>query len=166
MLLDQGGVGLEVLGEDTHARQTTLATVVGRHSDQRRDAASSRRERCPRAAILVDARSSFPTALGWELKPEGLCRDDVCVPVREPADLFVGEASSTSRPWATALGRPVVVDADAAARRGRARRRGTASARSTTWSRPPFTLPDLDGNLHTLEEWRDQKKLLVAFASW
>ena len=31
---------------------------------------------------------------------------------------------------------------------------------------PPFALPDLDGNLHALEEWHSQKKLLVAFASW
>ena len=31
---------------------------------------------------------------------------------------------------------------------------------------PSFELPDLDGNLHTLEEWHDRKKLLVAFASW
>jgi len=31
---------------------------------------------------------------------------------------------------------------------------------------PPFTLPDLDGRLHSLEEWRDRKKLLVALSTW
>ena len=31
---------------------------------------------------------------------------------------------------------------------------------------PAFTLPDLDGVEHSLEEWRGTKKLLVAFASW
>jgi hypothetical protein len=31
---------------------------------------------------------------------------------------------------------------------------------------PPFTLPDLGGAAHQLEEWRGTKKLLVAFASW
>jgi hypothetical protein len=31
---------------------------------------------------------------------------------------------------------------------------------------PTFTLADLDGRLHDLEEWRGRKKLLVAFASW
>ena len=29
-----------------------------------------------------------------------------------------------------------------------------------------FTLPDLDGGEHSLEEWRGKKKLLVAFATW
>jgi hypothetical protein len=31
---------------------------------------------------------------------------------------------------------------------------------------PAFTLPDLDGTPHSLEEWDDRKKLLFAFASW
>ena len=31
---------------------------------------------------------------------------------------------------------------------------------------PSFGLDDLDGNPHRLEQWRGQKKLLVAFASW
>ena len=31
---------------------------------------------------------------------------------------------------------------------------------------PDFTLPDLDGNLHSLEEFKDRKRLLIAFASW
>jgi peroxiredoxin len=31
---------------------------------------------------------------------------------------------------------------------------------------PDFSLPDLDGRLHTLREHRGQKILLVAWASW
>jgi hypothetical protein len=31
---------------------------------------------------------------------------------------------------------------------------------------PAFTLPDLDGILHSLEEWRGRKKLLFAFSTW
>ena len=41
-----------------------------------------------------------------------------------------------------------------------------AGARSAELVAPSFALPDLDGNLHALEEWHDRKKLLVAFASW
>ncbi len=31
---------------------------------------------------------------------------------------------------------------------------------------PPLVLPDLDGRLHRLDEWRGMKKLLVTFSSW
>ena len=113
--------------------------------------------------LLVDP-AKLPDALGWELKPEGLCRDDVCVPVRDRAGLFVGDELDLEAVGA-ALGRPVVVDADArvaaVALDGEARRRAL-----TELTAAPFTLPDLDGTLHALEEWHNQKKLLVAFASW
>ncbi len=113
--------------------------------------------------LLIDP-AQLPEALGWELQPEGLCGDDVCVPVRDPAELFSGDELDLAAVGA-ALGRPVVVDADArlaaVALDGEARRRAL-----TELVAPPFTLPDLDGNLHALEEWHDQKKLLVAFASW
>ena len=33
-------------------------------------------------------------------------------------------------------------------------------------SHPEFTLPDLDGTMHTLSDYRGQKILLVAYASW
>jgi hypothetical protein len=113
--------------------------------------------------VLV-APALLPTALGWELKPEGLCQNDVCVPVRDPAGLFVGDALDLAA-VAAALGRPVVVDAGAGlaavALDAESRRRALDDLVA-----PGFTLPDLDGNLHALEEWHNQKKLLVAFASW
>jgi hypothetical protein len=113
--------------------------------------------------LLVDP-AQLPAALGWELKPEGLCRDDVCVPVRDPAGLFVGDTLDLAAVGA-GLGRAVVVDADARvaaiAFDAEARRRAL-----TDLVAPPFTLPDLDGTLHALEEWHNRKKLLVAFASW
>ena len=113
--------------------------------------------------VLIDA-AQLPGALGWDLKPEGLCRDDVCVPVRDPAELFAGERLDLEAVGA-ALGRAVVVDADArvaaVALDGETRRRAL-----TELVAPSFELADLDGNLHALEGWHDRKKLLVAFASW
>jgi len=110
------------------------------------------------------APSSVPAAIGWELKPEGLCRDDVCVPVRDRDALLAGDTLDLSA-VAAALGRPLVVDADArvaamalpSEERHRALRDHVA---------PPFTLPDLDGNPRSLDEWRDRKKLLFAFSTW
>ncbi|HEX7443669.1 MAG TPA: redoxin domain-containing (seleno)protein, partial [Acidimicrobiales bacterium] len=43
-----------------------------------------------RGTFLV-AADDLSTALGWTLKPAGLCQGDVCVPVRDPSALQVGE---------------------------------------------------------------------------
>jgi hypothetical protein len=113
--------------------------------------------------VLIDA-AHLPDALGWELKPEGLCRDDVCVPVRDQSALFVGDRVDVAR-VAAALGRPAVVDGDArlvsVALPAEQRRQALDALVA-----PSFELADLDGTLHQLEEWRGRKKLLVAFASW
>ena len=113
--------------------------------------------------ILLDS-DRLPDALGWELKPEGLCRGDSCVPVRDRAALFVGEQLDLAQ-VAHALGRPAVIDAEAGlavvALPSEQRRRALDDLVA-----PAFTLDDLDGNPHTLDEWRGKKKLLVAFASW
>ena len=106
----------------------------------------------------------LPDAIGWELKPEGLCRDDVCVPVRNRDRLLVGDDLDLAA-VAEALGRRVVIDTDARvvamALPSEERRRALADHVA-----PPFTLPDLDGHPHSLEEWRGRKKLLIAFSSW
>jgi hypothetical protein len=113
--------------------------------------------------ILLDP-ATLPDALGWELKPEGLCREDVCVPVRDPRALFADDRLDLER-VADALGRPVVVDSDARlasiALPAEERRRALGSLVA-----PSFELADLQGKLHRLEEWHGRKRLLVAFASW
>jgi hypothetical protein len=113
--------------------------------------------------ILLEP-GALPDALGWELKPEGLCRDDACVPVRDPAAFTVG-AQLDLAGVAGALGRPVVVDADAGivavALPTEQRRRALDDLQA-----PAFTLPDLDGAMHSLDEWKGQKRLLHAFSSW
>ena len=113
--------------------------------------------------ILVDA-GAFRAAFGWELKPEGLCRGDICVPVAEPGALSVDGRLDVER-VAGALGRPVVIDGEAGiAAMGLAtseRRRALDGLEA-----PDFHLPDLAGTSHGLEEWQGKKKLLVTFASW
>jgi hypothetical protein len=66
---------------------------------------------------------------------------------------------------AEAAGRPVAIDQEARAAylgvtaRTRAEALGSLEA-------PDFTLPDLEGRLHSLSEHRGKKVLLVAYASW
>jgi hypothetical protein len=115
----------------------------------------------PRVLVEMDV---LPSAIGWELKPEGLCYGDVCVPVPNREQLVVGDALDLAA-VADALGRPFVIDTDvlvaAMALPSEERRRALRDHVA-----PPFTLPDLDGRMHSLEEWHGRKKLLVAFSSW
>jgi len=65
----------------------------------------------------------------------------------------------------TRLGRPLAVDvAERAAYLGVSARE--RADRLRTLEAPDFTLPDLDGRLHTLAEHRGRKVFLVAYASW
>ena len=112
-------------------------------------------------AVLIDP-AYLPTTIGWELEPEGLCRGDVCVPVRDREALYVGERVDLAR-VAEALDRPYLAEGDVVVLgEPRAIRRRAAGDLEA----PDFALPDLDGEVHHLEEWHGKKKLLVTFATW
>lgn len=105
-------------------------------------------------------------ATGWTLKPEGFCRGEVCVPVpparaREFAD---GGDINVAALWRH-LGLPLAHDAA-----GETWALGaSASARSEqlrSLEAPDFSLPDLDGRVHSLAAQRGKKVLLVSWASW
>jgi hypothetical protein len=102
-------------------------------------------------------------ATGWARKPQGLCRDDVCVPVRTP-DLDVDGGVDLAA-FATALGRPLALDTGEKAAFLAASPAQRADALTATVA-PDFRLPDLDGREHTLAEHRGRKVLLVVYASW
>jgi hypothetical protein len=120
------------------------------------------------AAIDGDSVRVAPDALraatGWELKPEGLCKDDACIPVRDRAALADARGVDLAA-FARALDRPIAIDAAeriAALGTSAAER----SARMATLEAPDFSLPDLSGRMHRLSEHRGKKVLLIAYASW
>ena len=104
------------------------------------------------------------TALGWDVEPEGLCREGLCVPIPAGSKLVTPDGIDL-RELASVLDRPLAVDAaERAAYLGVSagdRARALASLRA-----PEFTLPDLDGRPHSLSGHRGKKILLVAYASW
>jgi hypothetical protein len=110
------------------------------------------------------AADGLARATGWVLKPEGLCRESVCVPVRERAAL-AGPDGVELAAFAAALGRPLALDVEE-----RTAALGTAAAERASalasLEAPDFSLPDLAGRLHTLSEQRGKKALLIAYASW
>ena len=116
-----------------------------------------------RETFLVDP-ADLPEAMGWELKASGLCRGDVCVPVRDLDALHVGDRLDVAA-VAAAVGQPSVVDVAAGimavALPAELRRRALSDLDA-----PDFTLPDLDGRPCSLAKWTGRKKLLVTFSSW
>ena len=110
------------------------------------------------------SKEQVQSELRWELKPEGLCQGDVCIPVRDPAAL-VGADGIDLEVLAQVLGRPLALDVaeNAAALAEAPADRGAALA---SLEAPDFTLPDLQGRMHSLSEHRGKKVLLIAYASW
>lgn len=104
------------------------------------------------------------SALGWQLKPEGLCQGPVCIPVRD-ADALGGADGLDLEELARLLGRPLALDASENAA-ALAEAASTRSAALASGEAPDFTLPDLDGKLHSLSDQRGKKVLLIAYASW
>ena len=95
---------------------------------------------------------------GWALKPEGLCRDERCVPIRSASADAIDLAAVAS-----ALGMPLVVEPEAGLWALGPEAGGVALAAATL---PDIELPDLDGRPFPLSALRGRKALLVAWASW
>ena len=113
--------------------------------------------------VMIPA-SSLRKALGYELKPEGLCRGEVCFPVRDRAALVAGDALDLAE-LARVTARPFALDvAEGAAALGTSAEERRDAIRSL--AAPDFTLPDFSGVGHTLSAYRGKKVLLVAYASW
>jgi hypothetical protein len=107
---------------------------------------------------------ALQAATGWTQKPEGLCLDDVCIPLSVRKDLSAGGQINVNA-LAEVLDRPLVIDADArAAYLGASA--GQRADRLASLQAPDFALPDLSGKMHTLSDQRGRKVLLVAYASW
>jgi len=126
--------------------------------------------RCTNARADGDAlwisAPDLAAATGWSMKPEGLCRGDVCLPVpRDRADTFLmGDMLNATAFWRR-MQHPIAHDAagelwvlgTGAADRGSA----LASLQA-----PDFALPDLAGATSRLSEQRGKKVLLATWASW
>jgi hypothetical protein len=102
--------------------------------------------------------------LGWHLDASGLCRGDVCIPVRDRAGLADGDDLDLEA-LAGLLGRPLALDAKA-----RVAALGTALGDRSDALRslevPDVEVPDLEGKPRSLRAFQKKKVLLIAWASW
>jgi hypothetical protein len=109
------------------------------------------------------AAGDLERATGWERKPEGLCRDDVCIPVRdarvdEGDDLSLNAVATLLRaPFVAEPGASVVSLGEAGV---------LPTDRSGPMYAPDFTLESFAGGEVTFSSIGAKKKLLVTWASW
>ena len=122
------------------------------------------------ATDLWVSPKDLPRVNGFELKPEGACLDEICVPVRQDADsdLFVrrgGETWFNVTGLASKVGQPVAADYD-----NNVFSLGAVPVVRASFHRdgvaPDFSLQDLDGNTVKLSDFKGKKVMLLTWASW
>jgi hypothetical protein len=108
-------------------------------------------------------------ATRFEVKPQGVCRDELCFPLpKSKQQSFLREDAGKRlfnlTAFAELVHQPVAHDAALATWYFGLRsdqRQGLSSLQA-----PDFTLPDLHGKPHKLSDFRGKKVLLVTWASW
>ena len=108
-------------------------------------------------------------ATRFEVKPQGVCRAELCFPLpRTRKQEFL--RNSSGKEWFNLLAfadlvhQPVAHDEALATWYFglRSDQRQTLASLEA----PDFTLPDMDGKLHSLRDFRGKRVLLVTWASW
>lgn len=108
-------------------------------------------------------------ATDFELKPQGVCRNELCFPVPKFRESeFVRKGAG--KVWFNLAGFAELVHQPVAHDEALSiwyfglrsdQRLGLSSLEA-----PDFTLPDLNGKIHSLSDFRGEKVLLLTWASW
>lgn len=109
--------------------------------------------------LTVD-RFEFEARTGWQFKPEGACKGDVCVPLAAPVE---GDTINVED-VADQLGLPIIHDADHGLWAIGPESMGARALASV--EAPNLTLPTLNGDTFELHSLRGQKVVLVAWSPY
>ena len=121
------------------------------------------------AGHLWITTADLKRATRFEVKPQGVCRDELCFPLPRSRDKeFVRKSSGNTwfnlTAFAQLVSQPVAHEETLSTWYFGLRadqRQGLASLQA-----PDFTLPDMDGKPHSLSNFRGKKVFLVTWASW
>ncbi len=126
------------------------------------------------AGQLWITTADLKRATRFEVKPQGVCRDELCFPLpKAKHDAFIHKDAgngNSSQTWfnmtafAALVHQPVVHDA--ALGTWYFGLRADQRQQLSSLQAPDFTLPDLQGKPHRLSDFRGKKILLVTWASW
>ena len=113
----------------------------------------------------------LPRINGFELKPEGACLDELCVPVlqdrgqRHVSSLAEASHGSTSRSWRASSSRRTLSTTTTMSGAS-ARFPVTRTSFLNAAIAPDFALPNRAGELVRLSDFRGKKVFIVTWASW
>jgi AhpC/TSA family len=109
-------------------------------------------------------------ATRFEIKPKGVCRDELCFPLpKARTAVFINKQGKTTwfnlSEFARLIKQPVVNDAEHSTWLF-GPRADEQNGFVSSLIAPDFKLPDMNGKLHALSDYRGKKVLLVTWASW
>jgi AhpC/TSA family len=115
-------------------------------------------------------------ATRFEVKPQGVCRDELCFPLpkarqqeflRKNGD---GNNKAAGKTWFNLTAFAALVHQSVAHDDAQSMwyfgLRSDQHQRLASLRAPDFTLPDMNGNMHSLSDYRGKKVFLVTWASW
>ena len=114
--------------------------------------------------------SDLARATRFVIKAQGVCRDELCFPLpKNRMKEFVSKKGATTwfnlGEFAKLIKQPVVRDQKNGVWYFGARA-SEQNGYPASLAAPNFTLPDLNGKLHSLADFRGKKVLLITWASW
>lgn len=145
------------------AAKEQRATIV--YDDTATDVTSARED----GGQLWITTADLKRATQFEVKPQGVCRDELCFPLpKAKREAFIHKDDNHSWFNMTAFAQLVhqPVAQDAALATWYFGLRADQRQQLSSLQAPDFTLPDLQGKLHRLSDFRGKKILLVTWASW
>jgi AhpC/TSA family len=113
--------------------------------------------------------SDLTRATRFAVKPQGVCRDELCFPLpRSRKREFLHKDGANEWFNLTAFAQLVhqPVAHDEALSTWYFGLRSDQQQRLASLQAPDFKLPDMDGKLHSLSDFRGKKVFLVTWASW
>ena len=121
------------------------------------------------AGQLWITSADLARATGFELKPQGICRNELCFPIpKDREQEFVRKNVGSS--WFNLVAFARLVQQPVAHDEGLAiwyfGLRSDQSQVLSSLKAPDFTLPDMNGKTSSLSDFRGKKVLLLTWASW
>jgi hypothetical protein len=152
--------GVAFVPHMAHAAEADSATVL--FDDQAVTLRSVGRDPRKRAGVLWVRKPDLPRINGFEIKPQGACRAELCIPISK--DITRGEYFNLSA-FSQKVGQSVVADADSHVW-SFGEIPVLTGAYSSSRIAPDFAVPDRTGRIVHLSDFRGKKLLVTTWASW